>query len=288
MKTQKTGFTIIEVMLTLVITGLMIAAAGVMARQSITNQRYGDSVESLKDFFQSQYSQTSYAQAQSRNIEESKCQLNVGGINTRQQTFRGKSDCLLVGRLLKIDYVQTADQQRDTVVKGYTVIGQECDREAVTADNSNQSQDTKCFRRMFLRILEEENQPLLTYTPEWDAAMRVPEPRIPNSYKYVGAGDSQYILILKSPLSGSLRTYINQGAVANSSLNQLLRSTSGLISDANLKTPFVFCVQPKDGASPLRAIRIHQDSANASGVEIMPVDEDYKTIDGVVVKAVKC
>ncbi len=278
MKTFRVGFTVIEVVLALAITGLLIAAAAASTQRSITTQRYNDSIESLKDFFQSQYNQAGYAEGQVRIANDSKCKKQIAG-GSIDQSLRGRSGCVMVGRLLKIDHPDTTG---NTEIRAYTVFGQECDPSDFVTGATG-SADTQCLQSMNLQALEPETEPLVTYTPEWDAEIYDPVSGPPRNF--IGAsGNSHYILIAKSPLSGSLKTYSADTLAGN--FSDILNNFA-LINDDNIRD-FTFCVAPRDDASPLRAIQINKGAANASGVEVMPVDAQYDGIDGRKVAPVVC
>lgn len=86
------GFTIIEVTIFLAVSGLLLLAMFIGTGSMAARQRFTDSTDSLQVFFQTQYDEV------------------VNGVNTRSESNEckgvskkpGKSDCLLVGKLLTI------------------------------------------------------------------------------------------------------------------------------------------------------------------------------------------
>lgn len=94
---QKPGFTIIEVVLFLAISGLM--AVGLMAGTGVALQRqqYRDSVQSYADFLRTQYSGVVSVQ----NDGQLSCPLVP---ESEAESPRGQSDCMVIGR-----YIMTND-----------------------------------------------------------------------------------------------------------------------------------------------------------------------------------
>lgn len=95
------GFTIIETMLFLAITGVLIASLLVGIGTSVNIQRYHDSVTSLKSFIQSQYSAIT-------NVENDrnstwKCDSSAATSQSGTVQNPGQSDCVLIGRYIVID-----------------------------------------------------------------------------------------------------------------------------------------------------------------------------------------
>src|SRR4029450_12347478 len=95
-KTQS-GFTLIEVMLFLAVTGLL--AMGILAGSgaAINQQRYRDSVNSLKSDIQQQYSEvTSVINSRGANWE---CNANgvISDTGGPAGEARGRSDCVMLG-----------------------------------------------------------------------------------------------------------------------------------------------------------------------------------------------
>ncbi len=98
--TNKAGFTIIETMLFLAITGLLIASMLVGVGTSINVQRYRDSVMSLKSLLQDQYSQITSVN-NSRDGSWS-CDSAAQTSQTGTKEARGQSDCVILGRYITI------------------------------------------------------------------------------------------------------------------------------------------------------------------------------------------
>lgn len=101
MDRKNIGFTIIELMLVFAISGSLVVAILVGSSAAINQQRYRDSVSSLKSFIQSQYDQVSNT-LNDRSGSEG-CTA-TGAITTAptQAQPRGTSDCLIIGRLVTI------------------------------------------------------------------------------------------------------------------------------------------------------------------------------------------
>jgi prepilin-type N-terminal cleavage/methylation domain-containing protein len=111
---QKRGFTIVETMLVLAITGVLIAGLLVGLGASISNQRYLDAVSSFKTLLQDQYSQINNV----TNGRDASWTCNSNAIPVKAEssgTAPGQSDCVLLGRYLGIEN----DQIISATVIGY-------------------------------------------------------------------------------------------------------------------------------------------------------------------------
>jgi|GEM_PF-158629 len=122
------GFTIIEVMMFLAITGLLVATMLVGSGLAINNQRYIDGINSFKAFFQDEFSQVANVQ----NDRNNTWQCDSSGIDQVNPSIpdsgqvRGQSDCVILGRLLTVNDgdVTTGDiigYQTSTVANGTDV-----------------------------------------------------------------------------------------------------------------------------------------------------------------------
>lgn len=96
---NSSGFTIIETMLFLAVTGLLIMGALIGTGASLSNQRYRDAVETFKGVIQAQYADLGSVRNDRTNAItcETDASLSVG------PDQRGQSDCLIVGRYMVID-----------------------------------------------------------------------------------------------------------------------------------------------------------------------------------------
>ena len=111
---SRRGFTIIETMLVLAITGVLIAGLLVGLGTSISNQRYLDAVYSFKSLVQDQYSRINNV-TNDRNANWT-CAANATPVqNGTGGTAPGQSDCVLLGRYIGI----VNDQITMATVVGY-------------------------------------------------------------------------------------------------------------------------------------------------------------------------
>jgi len=101
----KSGFTILELVLVLAVTAALLVGLLAGTGTAIARQRYNDSVTSFRDFLQRQYSLVADVQNNSTDVDcrrtgtiESGFSISAGGPDTGG---RGRSDCLIYGRLLE-------------------------------------------------------------------------------------------------------------------------------------------------------------------------------------------
>jgi len=98
----KQGFTIIEVLLVLSITGLLVGGLLVAVSGSINNERYRDATETFKSVLQNQYGELAsiYNDRENTWSCNSSTTIEEKGVTTEN---RGQSDCFLLGKLVSIN-----------------------------------------------------------------------------------------------------------------------------------------------------------------------------------------
>jgi type II secretory pathway pseudopilin PulG len=228
------GFTIIEVMLFLAITGLLTVAVFVGASATLGQQRYRDSVNSLKGLIQEQYSQVgSVVNSDTNNPVCTRAGSTINFDEDAEQA-RGTSECLQMGRFLLVE---------PTKVTTYNVIGE-------SKTGTMAGGDTATL----------QNYALAATSPEvtevaWRA--RIVKPKTTDDL-------TTSILILRSPLSGSILTYIQDGD----------NDPATMVSDANMIQKDL-CVDSQGSSSINRrlAVRINAGASSQSAVEV-PLEKD--------------
>ena len=100
MSKQKSGFTIIETMLFIAITGLVFAGVIIGTNGSIRSQRYRDTVQGFVNSLRDIYSRAENTEIASYSGKETSCgYYEEGGISsdTNGNTTRGRSNCVIYG-----------------------------------------------------------------------------------------------------------------------------------------------------------------------------------------------
>lgn len=236
MKTSyRAGFTIIETTLFLGITGLLVIGVLVTTGASITTQRYRDSVSSLKSALQEQYNKVSATS----NLRTSEWRC-VGGVLDQSGVgdSRGRSDCQIIGRIITSTDSQSKLLFRDVI--GY----------AGSSSNAVTSNDIEALSKYIISPSPIDTQ---EYKVEWDALIG----------GETGSPKGFTVMILRSPVTGIIRTFTNPDRVVPD------RDLQNLINQDALNAELELCVRPNSLAvtGGLLAVGIKKSATSASGVE---------------------
>ncbi len=242
---SETGFTLIETMLFLAITGLMIAGMLAGSWTSINSQRYHDSVSSLQAELQDQFSK----------VDNSSNSI-AGGFSCNDQaqlstgtTERGQSNCYILGRYV---YSTTGAQLNESTVIGYISPTDEANLSTTTTDYAALTTYT-------LNTVSNASGVTLSgtsvYTPEWGATMQ----------SMVGGNRSEAfsLLIVRSPTSGTIRSFVdpNSGLAPNpTNLKSLINQT--------YVVPLNLCVSGGN-LGPQSDVQVIANAANVNGVQTL-------------------
>jgi len=243
---NKAGFTIIETMLFLGITGVLIASILVGTGASINVQRYRDSVSSLQALLQQQYSDvanvvndhgTGYS-CDSTNVVTENPGPNPDAVPI------GQSECVIMGR-----YIHTISSVGNSVSDSLDIV------DVVGYPNSaflSTLNDIDAIGSYKLGIYPNQQ---LQQTLSWGVSLVKP-----------GNSDRQEfsILIIRSPVSGVIKTFINPNeSKAYSAINDL-------VTQQALGQSAKMCVNSNGLVGGVRtAVIINANSTSASGVETL-------------------
>lgn len=260
-KVNSLGFTIIEVIIVLATTSALAMAIIAYSQISITNQRYNDSVNSLRDFLQAKYDQLD-----SLSIGESVRSDYCGSGIDDSYKDRGRTGCFVIGFLIR-----ALEDEGDTVFTVDRILVRENKlNETLAADPSINDSDLYVKSDVLLSIEGFEQE---KYALAWDASVKRP---LQSDLAQTS------IAIIKSPINGSVKTYSLPSAIAADSTNGF--DFSSLVTDANLVNTTELCVHPKGiSFDNIRAVVIRPNASNSTGVEIAPLDQ---AVNGV--NPVKC
>jgi len=231
MKTQKeVGFTIIETMLFLGITGLLVMGILTGTGVSINIQRYRDSVTSFQATLQQQFSEVS-------NVSND----SAGDLACHGATkARGQSDCVLLGRFI------TATTSRVLSIKN--VIGY------IDPNMSLAQNDLGALKQFEIYVSAVGAQ---DYTIEWGSSLVGVASKGSNPAVFS-------MLILRSPVSGVIRTFIDgTNTISDAKIANLLSATpSALTQSVNV------CVNSNGlFAGGKSSVVVNANATGASAVE---------------------
>lgn len=234
-----TGFTVIEVMLFLGVTGMLTIGLLVGAGISIGQQRYRDSVNSLKSFLQDQYANTTNV-VNARDATWACDSLAGVSENAAGGQARGTSDCVLLGRLVTID--DTGTKLTASNVVGY--------RTTTAPGAANDLLELQTNYKLGVSPIDQDASQV-----SWGAQIVKPKTTTPAPLS---------ILIIRSPLSGSTLTFTADGPVAN---------LTDIMTTDNLKTTRDLCVNAEVGTfvGSRLEVQISAFASNQGAVQI-PVE----------------
>ena len=268
MKRFKRGFTLVEVSLFLAISGLLLIGIIAGTQNSISAQRFKDSVQNYMEFLRSVYSE----------------------VSNPQSPGSGRSDYAIYGKL--VTFGQTTASNGATIpnyeqrIYVYDVIGQSDSigtgavTAALVAANANVVIENKDVSGNITSVSLAGN--VREYIPTWGAAIDTTK----NGELYKGS-----ILIVRHPRSGTITTLVYPGSSGVIQVNKLVKDANNSKNFATVrnmlkdklkvangfKTDEVnFCVNPNGigvTADVRRNIRLLANARNASGVELINQDD---------------
>lgn len=244
MNTQnKSGFTIIEVMLFLALSGmlavLLLGGWGIM----INTQRYKDSTRTLQTFLQQQYNLV--YNTENGRTNDLNCDQTNGVRQNGTGQARGQTDCILMGRYVRISGM-------DVTVSA--VVGNNLTDQSESNDEAS--------------ILASD-----PHIVTQDLGLSDTRLVIPWQSRVVGKNGSSdaanyAMAVLRSPLTGAVHTYVTP--LPNDTANPPLDST--FLNSSNESEAVQLCVDP--GAPMSGGRRAVVIGANASSQSFITVLAD--------------
>lgn len=243
--TGTTGFTIIETMLFLAITGLMAVGILVGSGVTISQQRYRDSVNSLQTLLQDQYS----AVRDVVNIRDAGWTCDNSGVVAEttpdggQQ--RGTADCVLLGRLLQVE-----ENGKDMAVAD--VVGV---RRAGAVTAASDLEEIKTNYLLGVSPVGQEKKEV-----GWGGVVVKPGTTTPQPLS---------MLVVRSPLSGATLTFTQLGQVPQTNVGTL-------VDEANMSVAVPLCVDANTSAFMRQrlAVQINPFAAGQSAIQIPSESSD--------------
>jgi type II secretory pathway pseudopilin PulG len=238
----KSGFTIIETMLVLSVTGLLSIGILVGSSSFISQQRYSDAVRTVESNIQDQYGsshnvQNERSDATGCNPITGQVEDGAGGAAVTTPTGRGSSECVVLGKSIEIS-------SSGTEITTASVIG----RQTLPLPPTPPTDDIAALSGYALSR----------------SSLDLQETTLPWSIKIVdGASETAKpgtILILRSPRTGYTLTFISSSPIAGNTI------PSSMITLANQKKE-TYCLSPNGLTSGQRsAIVIEKGASGPSAV----------------------
>jgi len=265
----KHGFTIIETMLVLAVTGVLVATLLVGVGSSVSAQRYKDSVATFASTLQAQYSQVDNV----TNVRDTNATCTATAIPTDDASgvAPGQSDCVLMGRYMSVvnDTITTAS------ILGY---------QKSTSTSANDVADITANYQLGI-----SNSSVTTTTLEWGAAIAWPksgDDTAPNAVTPTPPDRAISILIIRSPVSGTSYTFTSNTVydVASISSAQLKAMMVASTSSVPGQMQRFICIDPSPGSTGLSvpeklSVTIGQAASEASAIE-MRSDATTESVGG--------
>ena len=294
---ERRGFTIIEVMLFLALSGFLMVGILAGTGSSIDNQRYKDSVQDAVNILRNAYSFVADTEVPTR--DNGVCGYTISSSLSLKngESGRGRTGCAVYGAVVSIDKdtIQTTTLVgRDyyDFVRELDNVASESDKEVVNNPSSTDSQ--------LLTVLQANN---LAYECDGDdcsvravGKMRTDKLKWGAYFKKrVKAGSSDLskntlqmtILIYRSPRNGAIRTLIMDDALRNTNSKVIDYSSDTLtspatqgvyksIKDGKFSQKDVYICISNDTLSSYanhgRAVRIVKNAHSQSGIVLLDMD----------------
>ena len=235
---KETGFTIIETMLFLAVSGMLVTIILVGSGVAIGQQRYRDSVSSLKSYIQQQYSDTVNVSNDRNANWTCNSTAHVSEIEGAGGIPRGTSDCVILGRFVTVDATGTK-------LSTANVVG------VRQANAESKASDVEELQENYTLSIS----PIAPETADvsWGAQVVRPKSTTPMPIS---------LLIIRSPLSGSIVTF---------TADNVQTDLNAMVTTANM-TQKDLCVNAETGSfvGSRMAVRIDAFATNQGGIEVPP------------------
>lgn len=233
---RQRGFTIIEVMLFLAISGLLLALALAGVTSAIQNTRFSDSTKSLEAYLQQQYSEV-YSGVLARS-DSDRCTYD-----TAQDTVGASNSCIAIGRLLALN---TTGQ----VITSYQMTGK--------LDAPVDTDDLMAIAATVPHVMLDATKSSaisVPYQTEWGSTF--------TKLQYGASKDFNRIAILHSPVSEAIVTLFYNDA------NPVTRDTvipPSALTAAHANQQALLCIQSQGGL-PVR--KAYASFTGGQGVDVI-------------------
>lgn len=240
-KVNESGFTVIEVILFLAITGLLFAVLMVGVGAGINQQRYLDSARAYKALIQNQYAATLNIDNQITN--DWGCQ--TGGVvdQNTPRSNRGTSECVILGKVIQVLPVSDGIAS----VQTSSITGR---LSAGTGDVQSMT-DIDAILAYQPHIADFDKQ---VTDIDWGSYLMTDEsPRRPSQ---------AVIAILRSPATGLIRVFTSKSSRTNSNLSDIINVTNAGAILSN-------CVESDTPVlTPKILVTVDPHIANSDGVRL--------------------
>ncbi len=223
------GFTIIEVMLFLALSGLLLVGVLGGLGDNISRQRYNDAVQDIVSMMRDQYSFVSDTQISQRNSKESNCYGLVGNdignddavayykgqMNTTPDSisYRGRTNCVVYGAVVSVneEYIETTEllgRDYETIVRQRAKAGDPVStnlsdiailHDVVNANNVSLHCDPGSDSNCYVRSGDNSRIQKTKWGTKLQNVDRTPIEKT--------------MIIFRSPRDGSIRTYVYNGGI---------------------------------------------------------------------------
>ncbi len=230
------GFTVIELMLFLAVSGALFAALMIGVNNNISQQRYRESVTSYSALLQGQYSDV----ANTRNARDNDWQCADDGTISEESENgqpRGTTDCVILGRAVQIE-------DNGTTVVTSSVVG----REPVQNDTTSDIETLKAYHPKVTSFDSRTN------SIEWGSTLFTKEHK----------ASTASFLILRSPVSGLIRVF--------ASPDPLPADISSVINSDTASIKLMNCVRGDSGSLPTQSVSVNPRIASLDGVTVNEAD----------------
>ena len=283
-KHKQLGFTIIEVSLFLALSGLLAVGLIASANSSITRQRYNDSMNDFADFLRNAYTDT----------------MNVSNdsVDASSKLNGGRSPMAIYGKFIVFGE-KNEDNQVSRTIYTYDVVGKAISSGSAASSNildmlykdlnaniiSQTCSGATCTNTFYR---------MNSYNIPWNGVVQKP------NTEDTGAVDknlfSGAILIVRSPNTGGIHTYVYQGAVKD--YHKIRETTNTGPADLKLFRDLIntevslqnrlhegelnMCLDSPDNRNANRRnYRILKGANNTTGVYLVGLDDEGKDEDEV-------